>query len=235
VVKALSDVLAVAAGSLPPWVDALFSSFPSLLPLDLRVRYFQSLAFGVARSVAYLQRRQSVSGARAGGGGGGSGGGGEGNSRGGRGGGRGAGGVSRAQIVYHAELVMAKYSSSKAVLEFRFAGERGLGAGVTASFYSSVAAELQRRSGNNAVPMWVDNDSTGNPDGFLQHPNGLFPMPLPPLLEGDSSGSGSGSSGAAKQSKALIQRRRSVVGRFRFLGRLAGRCLMDEQVGEARV
>lgn len=43
------------------------------------------------------------------------------------------------------------YTPSKAVLEFRFAGEKGLGAGVTASFYSAVAAELQRRSGNVKV------------------------------------------------------------------------------------
>lgn len=43
------------------------------------------------------------------------------------------------------------YTPSKAVLEFRFAGEKGLGAGVTASFYSAVAAELQRRSVNIKV------------------------------------------------------------------------------------
>lgn len=46
---------------------------------------------------------------------------------------------------------MSMYTPSKAVLEFRFAGEKGLGAGVTASFYSAVAAELQRRSCNVKV------------------------------------------------------------------------------------
>ena len=46
---------------------------------------------------------------------------------------------------------MSMYTPSKAVLEFRFAGEKGLGAGVTASFYSAVAAELQRRSVNAKV------------------------------------------------------------------------------------
>lgn len=46
---------------------------------------------------------------------------------------------------------MSMYTPSKAVLEFRFAGEKGLGAGVTASFYSAVAAELQRRSVNTKV------------------------------------------------------------------------------------
>lgn len=56
--------------------------------------------------------------------------------------------VSRSQLLQHAEQVMSMYTPSKAVLEFRFAGEKGLGAGVTASFYSAVAAELQRRSVN---------------------------------------------------------------------------------------
>lgn len=46
---------------------------------------------------------------------------------------------------------MSMYTQSKAVLEFRFAGEKGLGAGVTASFYSAVAAELQRRNVNSKV------------------------------------------------------------------------------------
>ncbi|CAN0439732.1 unnamed protein product, partial [Hapterophycus canaliculatus] len=68
--EALSDVLAVAAGFLPPWVDALLSGFPFLLPLDLRLRYFRSLAFGVTRSVAYLQQ-ESAAGADGNGGAGG--------------------------------------------------------------------------------------------------------------------------------------------------------------------
>ncbi|CAN0273149.1 unnamed protein product, partial [Laminaria digitata] len=61
------------------------------------------------------------------------------------------------------------------------------------------------------LPMWVDNDSTADPQGFLSPPSGLFPAPLPPLIAGSDE-------------------RRLVIGRFRFLGRLAARCLMDEQV-----
>ncbi|CAN0571483.1 unnamed protein product, partial [Ectocarpus sp. 12 AP-2014] len=75
-------MLAVAAGFLPPWVDALLSGFPFLLPLDLRLRYFRSLAFGVTRSVAYLQQESSV----------GDGSGGAGGAQGGGGGGRGGAG-----------------------------------------------------------------------------------------------------------------------------------------------
>lgn len=102
-------------------MDALLSGFPFLLPLDLRLRYFRSLAFGVTRSVAYLQQ-QSVSGGGAGGasaggngasagggrigagrriGGGGGGGGGRaaGAARGGGGGGAGGFGALRRDIV----------------------------------------------------------------------------------------------------------------------------------------
>lgn len=77
------------------------------------------------------------------------------------------------------------------------------------------------------LPMWVDNDSTGDPQGFLAPPSGLFPAPLP-TLEGDDGAAGAGVGGG--KGKALALQRRSVIGRFRFLGRLAARCLMDGQV-----
>lgn len=110
------------------------------------------------------------------------------------------------------------------------------------------------------LPMWVDNDSMGDPEGFLAPPSGLFPAPLPPVLGsskdgtdgvsgpatdscGGSGGRGSGtiSSGLGKSkdrektAKALAQRHRSVIGRFKFLGRLAARCLMDGQVWHQEV
>ena len=82
--------------------------------------------------------------------------------------------------------------------------------------------------------MWVDNDSTADPQGFLSPPSGLFPAPLPPLIAGSgevgAGGGGGGGDGGGAKGKALAQQRRLVIGRFRFLGRLAARCLMDEQV-----
>lgn len=78
--------------------------------------------------------------------------------------------------------------------------------------------------------MWVDNDGLGDPEGFLSPPSGLFPAPVPPVLESDVNGGGL----RAPKMKALVQRRRSVIGRFRFLGRLAARCLMDGQVRNNR-
>ncbi|CAN0381765.1 unnamed protein product, partial [Hapterophycus canaliculatus] len=74
--------------------------------------------------------------------------------------------------------------------------------------------------------MWVDNDSTGDPQKFLAPPSGLFPAPLPALAGEEEPGSG----GGGAKGKALVQQRRLVIGRFRFLGRLAARCLMDGQV-----
>ncbi|CAM9610310.1 unnamed protein product [Phaeothamnion confervicola] len=123
--------------------------------------------------------------------------------------------VSRGHLLQHAEQIMRAYATSKAQLEFRFQGERGMGAGVTASFYSAVAAELRRRSVNLKAPMWVDSDTAGDKDGFVTHPMGLFPRPVPPV---DVAG------------REWHQLRRVSLGRFRFLGRLAGRCLMDGQV-----
>lgn len=84
--------------------------------------------------------------------------------------------------------------------------------------------------------MWVDNDSTGDPQSFLAPTSGLFPAPLPVLAGGEETGSDSGGAGSSTcvgggaKGKALAQQRRSVIGRFRFLGRLAARCLMDGQV-----
>ena len=83
------------------------------------------------------------------------------------------------------------------------------------------------------IPMWVDDDSLGDPLGFLSPPSGLFPAPVPPseqLGDGDSASGGAAGRATNPKLKALIQRRRSVIGRFRFLGRLAARCLMDGQV-----
>lgn len=81
--------------------------------------------------------------------------------------------------------------------------------------------------------MWVDNDSTGDPQGFLSPPSGLFPAPLP-ALAGEKgaigAGGGAGCGSGSGKDKALALQRRSVIGRFRFLGRLAARCLMDGQV-----
>lgn len=87
--------------------------------------------------------------------------------------------------------------------------------------------------------MWIDSDSTGDPQQFLSPPSGLFPAPLPAIAGDEEAGSGIGSSAASGSSaacagdtkgKVLAQQRRSVIGRFRFLGRLAARCMMDGQV-----
>ncbi|CAM9129767.1 unnamed protein product, partial [Heterosigma akashiwo] len=40
---------------------------------------------------------------------------------------------------------MKVYSKRKVALEFRFIGEKGMGSGVTASFYTAVAEALQQR------------------------------------------------------------------------------------------
>lgn len=101
---------------------------------------------------------------------------------------------------------------------------------------SCCVAKTKSPNGGTQLPMWVDNDSTGDPQGFLSPPSGLFPAPLPALVGdegtgGAGAGAGSSAGGAGDgKGKALAMQRRSVIGRFRFLGRLAARCLMDGQV-----
>lgn len=53
----LRDPLAVASGALPHWCEQLVQPCPFLFPLDVRRQFFDASAFGVARSVYFLQVR----------------------------------------------------------------------------------------------------------------------------------------------------------------------------------
>jgi len=55
--------------------------------------------------------------------------------------------------------------------------------------------------------LWLDEDSSKGSEGYLSHPNGLFPKPLP----------------------AEDFLREEVIEKFRFLGRLVGRAFLDSQ------
>ncbi|KAG5191889.1 hypothetical protein JKP88DRAFT_294683 [Tribonema minus] len=200
--QAMADELAVAANALPPWLEAIVcGGYGFLLPLGLRRRFFQSCSFGVNRSIAWLQTQAAAAAAGASGG----------QPSGGRLLRRDVVQVSRDHLLEHAQQIMLAYTtptSLASVLEFRFQGERGLGAGVTASFYSAVAAAMHARGALGKLPLWVDSDSLAPVGEPITHPNGLFPMPL-----------GRGH-----------PRRGAVLAQFKFLGRLAARCLIDSQV-----
>ena len=50
------DVLALCGGSLPPWCGQLVAGARFLFPFDLRRRWFHCTAFGLARTLHYLQQ-----------------------------------------------------------------------------------------------------------------------------------------------------------------------------------
>lgn len=87
----------------------------------------------------------------------------------------------RENILQQAECAMELTKSSPCVLEVQFQGEGGFGRAVTQGFYTLVAHELQRRTTNRELPMWVEDDPPLNEDfEFLQPRRGLLVRPLSP-------------------------------------------------------
>ncbi|KAH9126893.1 hypothetical protein AeMF1_002667 [Aphanomyces euteiches] len=109
--------------------------------------------------------------------------------------------VDRMDIIKSADAVMKVHSKRKAILDIVFVGERGYGSGVTAAFYSAVAEALQC---NKDVRLWVSGHEESD-DHIIRHPNGLFPSPT------------------SEASDVLKDR-------FRLMGRLAGKALLDERL-----
>jgi hypothetical protein len=89
--------------------------------------------------------------------------------------------VERERILQQAERAMELTKASPCALEVQFDGESGFGKGVTQGFYTLVAHELQRRTGNREAPMWVEDVGFLNEvsDDFLCPRRGLFMKPLP--------------------------------------------------------
>ncbi|CAD6199393.1 unnamed protein product [Caenorhabditis auriculariae] len=195
----LSDALVVAARSLPEWCSHLVYSYPCLFSVDTRNMYMQATAFGVSRTVVWLQSRRDAALERA------------------RGGAQSAtSGSSRPHDRYHeyrvgrlrhervkvtrseellldqAVRLMKFHAMRKAVLEIEYTNEEGTGLGPTLEFYALVAAEIQRK----ALAIWVCDDDDTQPKNeereldlgegkkpagyYVRRPGGLFPAPLPP-------------------------------------------------------
>ena len=158
---ALNDKFCLASDSLPiPLQKVLGSGYQNgafLLPYPLRRHYFLATAFGVRRSLYYIQRddntnvglnggvvpiaRGSPSPVR--------------NAS------TGAEGtfrlhklkkelvtLSREHVIGHSTLFFNQHAGRKAGLEIRFLGEKGTGSGVTREFYSVLANALQSRQGS---------------------------------------------------------------------------------------
>lgn len=223
----LQDALSVCSGIYPKWCDRMVTQCRFFFPRELREKLFRATAFGCTRSLHWfrnqVQMEENNSGNSDGSGGG--------TMNSSAGGGIVGGGihnqeititpipkervkVHRANILSSAEAVMKMHAKRRAILDIVFVGEKGYGSGVTAAFYSATALALQLVEQNKSkhARWWVSGDekteiggADGGEDEVIRHPNGLFPFP-------DS-----------KPSSRLVER-------FRMMGRLAGKALMDERI-----
>ena len=197
----LRDPLLLASDALPAWCEELTSSCPPLFPLETRQLFFSCTAFGVSRTIAWLQKESSSA----------------------------AGSASRPefqvgrltservlvprgeQLLDWAFNVFRVHAGRKAMLDIEFKGEQGTGLGPTLEFYNLVAQELQRKdlcmwscsdtllpaggdadgadAGDGADPAAYSADagdaggdaadSSRPPDYYVTNRHGLFPVALP--------------------------------------------------------
>ncbi|CAJ0562513.1 unnamed protein product, partial [Mesorhabditis spiculigera] len=200
----LSDPLVVAARSMPDWCERLVYSHPCLFTMDTRNMYMGATAFGVARSIVWIQSRRDAALERS------------------RGTGAGTPNPSSAvrredayeyrvgrlkherikvtraedELLEQAIRLFRFHCSNKAVLEIEYNGEEGTGLGPTLEFYALISAEMQRK----ALAIWwcddldetqlkleekeLDLGEGKKPPGFyVRRAGGLFPAPLPPNTE----------------------------------------------------
>lgn len=201
VTQVLSDALVVAARALPEWCSRLVYKYPCLFTVETRNMYMQATAFGVSRTIVWLQQRRDAAVERA-----------RGSAQ------AGNSSAARQHDRYHeyrvgrlrhervkvtraeetlldqAIRLMKFHADRKAVLEIEYTNEEGTGLGPTLEFYALVAAELQRKS----LALWVcdDDDTHASKSGeekevdlgegkkpagyYVRRMGGLFPAPLPP-------------------------------------------------------
>ncbi|CAI5448918.1 unnamed protein product [Caenorhabditis angaria] len=200
--QVLSDALVVAARALPEWCSRLVYKYPCLFTVETRNMYMQATAFGVSRTVVWLQDRRDAALERT-----------RGSAQ------AGGSNANRPHDRYHeyrlgrlrhervkvtrseellldqAVRLMKFHAERKSVLEIEYTNEEGTGLGPTLEFYALVAAELQRK----ALAIWVCDDDDSQPkheeseidlgEGkkpagyYVRREGGLFPAPLPPHTE----------------------------------------------------
>ncbi|CAI5745865.1 unnamed protein product [Peronospora destructor] len=219
--RQMQDVLSMCSGIYPPWCEELVTHCKFFFPRGLRERLFRSTSFGCTRSLHWFRNQLNIAESSA------------------------DSGVSsmvvgggiynqdisispvpkervkvyRENILQSAEAVMKMHAKRKAVLDVVFVGEKGYGTGVTAAFYSTIAHALQVVTENQKNKFWVPGEDDeaeavhrvdvggdiANDAPVVRHSNGLFPYPH------------------RTPSRKLVER-------FRTMGRLAGKALMDERL-----
>lgn len=229
----LRDPLLLASDALPSWCEELTTSCPVLFPLETRQLFFACTAFGVSRTIAWLQKdRDAGTSATAAG--------------------RLEFQVGRLtservfvprgeQLLDWAFNVFRVHAARKSVLDVEFQGEQGTGLGPTLEFYNLVAQDMQRKDlcmwtcsdsllptgssleeegaegtgsvkshpgGRGPVARQDSNDDSRPPDFYVVHQHGLFPAALPRRAESFH----------------------DVLERFHFLGTFLAKSLQDSRL-----
>ncbi|CAF0905235.1 unnamed protein product [Brachionus calyciflorus] len=187
-VQQLQDPLVLASRSIPDWCKHLLNSYKFLFPFETRQLYFTTTAFGVSRSIVWLQNKRDalLSNMR----------------------GPSTNRVARddheyrigrlkherikipreptSELIESAINALIFHASRKAILEIEFMDEEGTGLGPTLEFFSLIAAELQRKK----FALWHCDDSELHNElsqeellnlneNFVHYKNGLFPAAYP--------------------------------------------------------
>ena len=153
----MDDVLAMASGTFPDWCLDFSTKLHFMFPYSLRMKLFRTTAFGWLRSLHWQHEQYKLQ------------------SHGDTSDDLQRSGsnshrdeydlalapmkkdrvkVDKAQIIKSAENLMQLHAKRRAILDIVFVDEKGYGSGVTASFYSLVAAELQSIEENQKVSCW---------------------------------------------------------------------------------
>jgi hypothetical protein len=242
----MQDPLVLATRALPSWCEELTASCPVLFPFETRQLFFCCTAFGVSRTIHWIQKeRDAADQARNGG------------SSVSRNASDGRPDTNRSvgrltservfvprgdQLLDWAVNVMRVHASRKSILEVQFQGEAGYGLGPTLAFYNMVAEQVQRKD----LAMWVCDDEVQAAEAVEASGAGAD--------EGTGSAGGTDDVAAAgeqpggsdakpagyyvRQPNGLFpaplprtaKKFKEVVEHFRFLGTFVAKSLQDERL-----
>jgi E3 ubiquitin-protein ligase HECTD1 len=215
-IQQLQDPLVLASRSLPEWCRSLLHSYKFLFPFETRQLYFTTTAFGVSRSIVWLQNKRDTLLTTL------------------------RGPVSQrvmrddhefrigrlkherikipreptSNLLKSAMNTLKFHATRKAILEIEFVEEEGTGLGPTLEFFSLIAGELQRKK----FALWHCDDGLqeNEADSYVHHLSGLFPgaYPSPPLVD----------------NKKYWAHYQSVIEFFNFIGIFLAKSLQDQRL-----
>ncbi|KAL5476128.1 hypothetical protein EMCRGX_G026036 [Ephydatia muelleri] len=202
-VRQLQDPFNVMTGSVPQWLKTLVKTCPFLFPFECRQTLFYLSTFDRDRAISRLQKQQPDLAA-------------DDSSQ----------TVSprldkkkrvvqRESLLEQADKILSDLAGGKALLEVSFEDEVGTGLGPTLEFYALVSKDFQRADlqmwrGEHCPPLPSTQGFSGGGPQYVHSTVGLFPAPL----------------GSSTEFRVVEE----VCNRFRTLGKLIAKSLMDSRI-----